>query len=148
MAPARLITSTVRNDPNLEERRLFVLAIVFGMRDAGTSAHHLDIARCRAAFIAKAVAMRDRAFAYEGDDLHVVVRVRRKSLLRRDRVIVPDTDRAPAHAIRVLIAGKTEVVARIEPTVIGSTERGEWANINHGIFHIGGVSSAAGISMR
>src|SRR5690606_37343885 len=50
-----------RNDPDLEERGRFVLQIIFGVADAGARAHHLDVARFRAALVAKAVLMGDRA---------------------------------------------------------------------------------------
>ncbi len=62
-------------------------------------------------------------FADVGDDLHVGVRVRREAGLRRDLVVVPHPDRAPAHAVRVVVAGEREVVVGLEPAVVGAAER-------------------------
>ena len=50
--------------------------------------------------VAQVVLVRDRAFADVGDDLHVRVRVRREAGLGGDGVVVPDPQRAPAHALR------------------------------------------------
>jgi len=86
--------------------------------------------------------MADRAGADEGDDLHVGVRMRGEPAVRGDGVVVPDTDRAPAHPGAVVISGKTEVVAGIEPAVLGMAERGKRTNFDHRSFHLGGKHGA------
>jgi hypothetical protein len=48
--------------------------------DAGARTHHLNVARFRAALVAKAVLVGDRAFAHEGDDLDVLVWMKGKPL--------------------------------------------------------------------
>src|SRR3546814_4420273 len=78
-APARLAAPAARHDPDLEEGRRFVLQIIFRVADAAARAHHLHVARLRAALVAQAVLTGDRAGADIGDDLHVRVRVRRKA---------------------------------------------------------------------
>ncbi len=89
------------------------------MRHAGARAHHLDVACGGASFIAQAVAVSDRAGPDVRDDFHVAVRMRRETRLRRDGIVVPHADRAPAHASRVAIVGEAEMMAGIEPAVIG-----------------------------
>ncbi len=77
--------------------------------------------------------MRDRTAAHVSDDFHVAVGVRRKTRMRCDSVVVPHADRAPAHALRIVIIGEAEVMACIEPAVIGVAKRGEGANVDHGV---------------
>ena len=93
--------------------------------DAGPGAHHLHIAGAGAALVAHRILVRDRAGADVGHDLHVAVRMRRKTTLRGDLVVVPDADPAPAHAAGIVIAGEGEMVAGIEPAVVGMAEAGE-----------------------
>jgi hypothetical protein len=49
------------------------------MGNARARAHHLNVAGLCAALVAKAVLMGDGAFAHEGDDLDVPVRVQGKT---------------------------------------------------------------------
>ena len=86
-----------------------------------------------AAGVSQAVLVADRAFAHVGDDLHVRVRVRREAGLRRDGVVVPHAQRAPAHAIRVVVAGEGEMVFGVEPAVVGSAQAVEGSAFNHGV---------------
>ena len=109
--------------PDLEEGRLLVLQIIFGMLDAGAGAHHLDVAGRGAALVAHRILVGDRARADIGDNLHVAVRMRLKAGLRGDPVVVPDPDRAPAHPRRFVIIGEGEMVARVQPAMIGVAER-------------------------
>src|SRR5206468_3529632 len=97
-APTGLATALARHDPDLEQAGGFVFQIIFGVRDPAAGRHHLDVARFGAALVAKAVLVRDRAFADIGDDLHVRMRMRRETGLGGDRVVVPDADIAPVHA--------------------------------------------------
>ena len=88
------------------------------MHDALARAHHLDVAGLGAAAIAQMVLVADRAAADIGDDLHVPVAVHGKAAAGLDRVVVPDPQRAEAHAVRVMVVGETEMVARLEPVDI------------------------------
>src|SRR5205823_5710801 len=118
-------------DPDLEQGRLLVLEIIFGVRDSGPGAHHLDVARGRAAFVTHRILVGNRAGADIGHDFHVAVRVRWETALRGDRVVVPDADWAPAHALGVVIIGEGEMVAGVEPTVFGVAEAVEGADVDH-----------------
>src|SRR3546814_7363197 len=50
-----------------------------------------------------------------GDDLHVAVRMRRKARLCRNAVVIPHAQRAPAHAVGIVIAREREMMAGVEP---------------------------------
>src|SRR6185369_2518738 len=95
-------------------------------------AHHLDVAGGGAALVAERILMGDRAGPDVGHDLHVAVRMRREATLRRDLVVVPDADPAPAHAARVVIIGEGEMVAGVQPAVVGMAETVEFADVDHG----------------
>ena len=83
------------------------------MHHARAGAHHLDIARGSAALIPHGILMGDRARADVGHDLHVPVRMRRKTALRADLVVVPDADPPPVHALGIVIAREGKVVAGV-----------------------------------
>src|SRR5258708_3334520 len=68
-APAWLAAAESGIDPDLEERRGFVLEIVFRVADARAGGHHLPVACAGAALVAHRVLVRDRAGADIGDDL-------------------------------------------------------------------------------
>ena len=101
-------------------------------------AHHLNVARPGAAFVAQAVAVGDRAAADECHDFHIVVRVRIEAGSRRDSIVVPHPNRAPTHACGIVIARETEVMTGIEPAVVGMAKPSEGTKFNHGIIHLGG----------
>src|SRR3954462_15105152 len=75
--------------------------------------------------------MGDRARADIGDDLHVAVRVGREARFGGDAVVVPDPDRAPAHPRRIVIIGEGEMVAGVQPAMVGVAERVEFADVDH-----------------
>lgn len=101
------------------------------MAHAGSGAHHLNVAGTGAALVAHRILVRDRARADIGDDLHVLVRMRRETGIGADFVVVPHPDRAPAHPGGVVIIGEAEMVPRIEPTVIGMAEAGKGSFLDH-----------------
>ena len=129
--PAGGMSAAIRHDPDLEQAALLVFQVVFGMADAGARAHHLDIARLGPALVAQAVLVGNRALADIGDDLHILVRVRRKAALRRDPVIVPHSQRAPVDPRGIVIVREGKVVAGIQPAVVCRTQRGEGAKFDH-----------------
>ena len=92
------------------------------MLNAGARAHHLHVAGGSAALISEVVAVANGAAAYIGDDCHVAVRMGRKAAASGDLVIVPDAQRAPVHAQWVMVLGKREMVASIQPAVLGMAE--------------------------
>jgi hypothetical protein len=55
----------------------------------------------------------------------------REAALGGDRVVIPDTEPAPAHPGGIVIFGKAEMVARVEPAMIGMAEAGEGAKLDH-----------------
>ena len=83
--------------------------------------------------------MGDRPAANERDDLHVGVAVRGETGLRGDGIVVPHPDRAPAHPGGVVVTGEAEVMACVQPAVVGVAETGERSDIDHGVVHLGGV---------
>src|SRR5690606_26181766 len=109
----RGVATGVRIDPYLEQGRLDVFGIIFGVSDACASRHDLNVTGFGAALIAKAVLMGDRAFADIGDDFHVGMGVRRETGTGGDFIIVPDADRPPAHTFGVMVVSKGKMVAGI-----------------------------------
>ena len=101
------------------------------MADAAAGAHHLHITGHGTALVAQVVLMRDGAFAHIGDDFHVGMRVRRETGLRCNRIVVPDAQRTPVHAVGIMVFGKGKMVLGIQPAVVGGTEAVEAASFNH-----------------
>src|SRR5690606_38328754 len=60
------------------------------------------------------------------------VRVRREARAGGDLVVVPDAQAAPVDPLRVLVLGEGEVMAGVEPAVVGMAEGGEGADFDHG----------------
>ena len=93
--------------------------------------HHLHIARGSPALVAEVVAVGDRALADVGDNLHLAVRMRVKAGARRHLVVIPDTQRAKAHTLRVVVVPETEVMPSIQPLIAEAAEPGEGSNLDH-----------------
>ena len=101
------------------------------MRDPGTGMHDLHVTGLGTAFVAKIVAMGDRAFPDIGHDLHVAVRMRIEARAGRDLIVVPHAQAAEAHALRIVIAAKTEVMMGVQPVIAEGTESIEGAKLYH-----------------
>src|SRR3954447_2221977 len=101
------------------------------MNHASAGAHHLNISRGSATLISHGILMGDRARPNVGHDLHIAVRVRRETALGGDLVVVPNANPSPSHAVGVVIAREREMVAGVEPTVVGMAEAVEGADIDH-----------------
>jgi hypothetical protein len=56
-----------------------------------------------------------------------------KAAFGRDGVIVPHAQVAPMHAVGLVIIGEGEVVAGVEPAVVGMADPGEGAQFDHGV---------------
>src|SRR5208282_5942385 len=130
-APARGLAAARRQYPDLKDPGDAGLQIVFRMTDAGSGTHHLHVAGYGAALVAEAVLMGDRTLADIGDDLHVGVRVRWKPGVGRDRVVIPHSQRAPAHALGVMVVGEREMVLGVEPTVVRTAQAFEGSAFDH-----------------
>src|SRR5215813_2362539 len=101
------------------------------MANARTRAHHLHVTGLGAALVAERVLVGDRTLADIGDDLHVRVRMRGEAGVRRDLVVVPDAQAPMADVVRVIVAGKREVMLRLQPAMVGAAELCEWFQFNH-----------------
>ena len=130
-APGRRHATRVGNDPDLEQPRRLVLEVELGVLDARPGAHHLDVAGLGAAGVAETVPMGDRALRDVGYDLHVAMGMRGKPVLGGDLVVVPNPDRAPAHALGVMIAGEGKMMLGVEPAVVGGAKAIERSNVDH-----------------
>ena len=117
--PSRGNALAARPNPDLIDICVFILVIELGVENACAGAHHLNIARCRAAFIARAVLVADGPASHIGDNFHVAMRMRVETGMRRNDVIIDDQQFTKAHFLRIMIAGKTEMMLRLQPSVIG-----------------------------
>jgi hypothetical protein len=119
---------------------------MLGMTDPSSGTHHLDVARDRVADIARAVFVRDNALADIGDDLYVHVGVMAEPGAGGDLVVVPDHEGAQRTIRAVAVGRYDEVVARLEPTVIGSIERLLGPELQHHCSSAAGMDAAASIA--
>ena len=78
--------------------------------------------------------MRDGALTDVGDDLHLAVRVRVKAGARRHLVVIPHTQSAEAHTLRVMVLAEAEVMPGIQPLIAEAAEPGEGSNLDHLMF--------------
>ncbi len=131
-APSRLTAGAGRQNPDLEERGGLRFQIIFRVTDAGSRAHHLDVACLGAAFVAHAVLMRDRTLPDIGDDFHVRVRMRREARVRGNLVVVPDVQVAPAHSVGVAVLGEGKMMLGFQPAVIRTAKPVEGSTFDHG----------------
>src|ERR1051325_1437535 len=129
--PARRAAAAVRYDPDLEDPRRLGFAVVFGVADTGAGRHDLHVAGFGAALVAEAVLVADGAVADIGDDLHVRVRVRREPGAGRGLVVVPDAQRAPAHALGVMVTREGEMMPGVEPVEALAAEAGKGTAFDH-----------------
>ena len=79
-----------------------------------------------AALVAAAVLVGDRTAPDIGDDFHVAMRMGVESGMRRDTVIIDHQQLAKTHLLRIVIAGKAEMVLGIEPAMIGAAKTVEF----------------------
>ena len=93
------------------------------MRNAGASAHHLNVACGCTALVAATVLMGDRTAPDIGDDLHIAMWMRVEPGVRLDDVVIDYEKLAKTHFLWVLVAGKAEVMLCVEPSVICATKR-------------------------
>src|ERR1700690_1599472 len=107
--------------------------IELAVTNTAACGHALAIARQNHRACSKAVLMPKLPFEYVGDDFHVTVRMRRKSRVRRDPVLVDHAQRAESHPLRVPKISKTKSVVRLEPAVVSATALLTRTNLNHGI---------------
>jgi hypothetical protein len=72
-----------------------------------------------------------RAAEYEGDDLHVTMRVSVESAGSGDAVIIDHAQRAEAHVLRVAVIGERERVVAVEPAMIGVPAIFGFSDLDH-----------------
>ena len=87
-------------------------------------AHHLHVTGSGATCVTKAVPVRDRALPDIGDNLHIPVRMCAETCPCRHPVIIDDPQDAEPHPPGIAIIGKAEMVAGIQPAMIGMTKPG------------------------
>jgi len=97
--------------PHLHQvQRLVVARVRLGMANARSGAHELHAARFYHAAIAHAVLVFQFAGEDVGQNLHVAMRMCRKSHSRSDAIVVEHAQRTPMHVFRIEIVCKTERV--------------------------------------
>jgi hypothetical protein len=82
-------------------RRLW-LKIEFGVPNAGTCAHHLNVAGNNTSGVPQAIAMGHCTFADISNDFRVRVSMWGETAVRRDFIIVPEARRTPTRNLRPL----------------------------------------------
>jgi hypothetical protein len=90
------------------------------------------LGKALAPLVSEAILMGDRPFADIGNDLHVGVAVGREAGFRRDLVVIPHAEIAPAHAGRIAPIGEGEVVAGVQPVVAEPAKPAGGAALDHG----------------
>ena len=116
---ARGHVAPVGEQPDLQEAGgPVVVAVLLAVRDACARAHHLDVAMADHLGVAHAVLVLQVALQGNGDDLHVVVRVRAETHARRHGIVVEHAQHAEVHALGVVVVREAEGVARVEPAVV------------------------------
>src|SRR5437870_11631008 len=92
--------------------------------DARTCAHPLPIPWADYRTISHAVLMFERAFKQIGDDLHIAMRMRGKTMSGLHPIFVDDSKGAESHVVRIVILIERKTVAGVYPYVIGSNPCG------------------------
>ena len=92
------------------------------MHDAGAGALTCTLPRCGPKRRI-GCPLGDRTAPDIGDDFHVAMRMGVESGMRRDTVIIDHQQLAKTHLLRIMIAGKAEMVLGIEPVMIGAAKK-------------------------
>jgi hypothetical protein len=87
--------------------------IVFRVADTSTSRHELNRSSPQRFFCAYIVLMRQLAMYNVGDDLHVPMRMRSKSSVRLDKIVIHDPQYAIIGIAIVVIFGKRKMKPRL-----------------------------------
>src|SRR5579862_2636637 len=90
--------------------------IELAVANAATRGHALSIAGQNHRTGSETVLVLELAFENVSDDFHVAMRMRRKSIIRRDPVFVDDAQRAKYHPLRIPIVAETESMVSLEPS--------------------------------
>ena len=129
--PTWLNPCLVRLYPDLVQVGVFALEIKLGVEDARARTHNLHVTGLGAAQVAAAVTVRDCTFTDIGYDLHILVRVRIKPCACLDDVIIDNPQSSKPHTLGVVVVGKTKVMPRVQPTMVGVTELLKGISFNH-----------------
>src|SRR3954454_4640546 len=129
---AGLDATAVRQDPYLQQMDwVRVRSIHFAMPDTAARAHALPVAGTNHRTSAEAVLVTQCTFKHVGDDFHVAVRMRWKTLSRLNHVLVDDPERAEAHEIRIVISIERKSVAGVKPAKVAATALLTTSNVDH-----------------
>lgn len=97
--------------------RFGIASIHFAVVDARACTHGLDVAYGDGTAVLLAVAMLQLAFQWNGDNLHILMRMGSEAFSRSYPVVVQNAQRAEIHAGGVVILVKTECMAAVEPVI-------------------------------
>ena len=109
-------------------RRLW-LKIELGVPNAGTCAHHLNVAGNNTTGVPQAVAMGHCTFADVSDDFRVRVSMWGETAVRRDFIIVPEAQRTPPG----ICFRWGEMMLGFEPNAPITRKRVKESRFDHGI---------------
>src|SRR5215831_7127217 len=101
--------------------------------DACPRAHPLAVTWPNYRAISQAVFVFESAFQQIGDDLHIAMRVRGKSMARLYPVLIDHSQGPVSHEARIVVLIERKAVAGVQPPVISATSFLATANRNHKI---------------
>ena len=111
-------------------RGVFLGRIKFAVRHACAGAHPLNIPLADDRTCPHAIFMLKLPLNNKRDNLHVAVRVRRKTHPRLDKILVDHPQRAKMSVCRVLIVAKGKRVVGFKPTKIKVTAFGRFSKLD------------------
>src|SRR5580698_10820593 len=101
------------------------------MPDATAGAQGLHVSGANLTAATGIVLVVEYAFADVRDDLHVSVRMHRKTAVRSDLIVIQDHEIAEARVRRVALAVDREVVSGLEPVVIPTSKGVPSSKLQH-----------------
>ena len=120
--PSGCMALFIRDNPYLKKTRDVFFMIVFRMRYARTGTHDLNITRFCPSLISETILVSDRPFTDKRNDLHILVRMKRKPGAGLDGIVIPNPERTNAHTLWIMVISKTKVMLCIEPAMVVTTE--------------------------
>src|SRR5580704_12311494 len=99
-------------------QRPVAAVIVLAVPHAGAGAHKLDAAGSDDAAASGIVLMQQFPRKHVRYDLHILMRMRRKTGGRCDRIVVEHAKRAPVQVVGVEVFGEAERVVRLKPSMV------------------------------
>src|SRR5262249_30580932 len=128
----RLNALALGQNPDLVEvDRLGLRVVELAVANSRSGAHLLHLARADHRPRAHAVLMLQRTFQHVGDDLHVTMRMVRKTIPRLYPVFIDHAQAAKAHKPAIVIITERKCVIRVEPAVVGVAPLSGPSYLNH-----------------